>query len=104
MVRNVLAAVTTAPAAPTGDTYSPLRRVAAQYAESRVAILALATLSIVAVIAVTAPLIAPQNPYDLRAIDIKDGRLPPGSAKLSRQADIGMTVSIGDRRSGDSPD
>ena len=104
MVRNVLAAATTAPAAPTGDTYSPLRRVAAQYAESRVAILALATLSIVAVIAVTAPLIAPQNPYDLRAIDIKDGRLPPGSAKLSRQAEIGMTVSIGDRRSGDSPD
>ena len=104
MVRNLLAAATTAPAAPTGDTYSPLRRVAAQYAESRVAILALATLSIVAVIAVTAPLIAPQNPYDLRAIDIKDGRLPPGSAKLSRQADIGMTVSIGVRRSGDSPD
>ena len=55
MVRNVLAAVTTAPAAPTGDTYSPLRRrVAAQYAESRVAILALATLSIVAVIALWA--------------------------------------------------
>ena len=58
---------------------------------------ALATLLAVAVIAVTAPLNVPQNPYDLRAIDIRDGRLPPGPAKLSRPADIGMTVSIGSR-------
>ena len=100
MAHNVPAAATTAPA---GDTQSPLHRVAAQYAESRTAMLALATLLMVAVIAVTAPLIAPQNPYDLRAIDIKDGRLPPGSAKLSKQADIGMTVSIGNRTAGDLP-
>ena len=100
MASNLLAATTTAP---TGDTPSPLRRVAAQYAESRIAMLALATLLVVAVIAVTASWIAPQNPYDLRAIDIKDGRLPPGSAKLSRQADIGMTVVIGDRAAGDRP-
>ena len=100
MASNLLAATTTAP---TGDTQSPLRRVAAQYAESRIAMLALATLLVVAVIAVTASWIAPQNPYDLRAIDIKDGRLPPGSAKLSRQADIGMTVVIGDRAAGDRP-
>ena len=88
-MRNALA---TAPAGLVGDPQSPLRRVAAQYAESRIAMLALATLLAVAVIAVTAPLIAPQNPYDLRAIDIEDGRLPPGSPKLSRQLDIGMTV------------
>ena len=100
MARNFLAAATTAPA---DDTHSPLRRVAAQYAESRIAMLALATLLAVAVIAVTAPLIAPQNPYDLRAIDIRDGRLPPGSAKLSRPADIGMTVSIGSRLAGEAP-
>ena len=100
MASNLLAATTTAP---TGDTQSPLRRVAAQYAESRIAMLALATLLVVAVIAVTASWIAPQNPYDLRAIDIKDGRLPPGSAKLSPQAGIGMTVVIGDRAAGDRP-
>ena len=81
-------------AAPADDMRSPLRRVAAQFAESRTALAALATLSLVAVIAVTAPLIAPQNPYDLRAIDIKDGRLPPGSPKLSKQADIGLTIRI----------
>ena len=100
MASNLLAATTTAP---TGDTQSPLRRVAAQYAESRIAMLALATLLVVTVIAVTASWIAPQNPYDLRAIDIKDGRLPPGSAKLSRPAEIGMTVVIGDRAAGDRP-
>ena len=99
MVRNVLAAV---PASLAGDTQSPLRRVAAQYAESRIAMLALATLLVVAVIAVTAPWIAPQNPYDLRAIDIEDGRLPPGSPKLSRQVDIGMTVTVGRRSAGES--
>ena len=93
----------TAPAGLAGDPQSPLRRVAAQYAESRIAVLALATLLIVAVIAVTAPLIAPQNPYDLRAIDIGDGRLPPGSPKLSRQMDIGVTVTVGRRSAGDPP-
>ena len=100
MAHNVPAAAATAPA---GDTQSPLRRVAAQYAESRIAMLALATLLVVTVIAVTAPLIAPQNPYDLRAIDIKDGRLPPGSAKLSRQAEFGMTVFIATRAAGELP-
>ena len=89
--------------APAGDTRSPLGRVAAQYAESRIAMAALATLLAVAVIAVTAPLISPQNPYDLRAIDIEDGRLPPGSAKLSRPADVGMTVVVRDRLDGDHP-
>ena len=90
----------TAPAAmvvaPADDMRSPLRRIATQFADSRVAVAALATLLVVAVIAVTAPLIAPQNPYDLRAIDIEDGRLPPGSPKLSKQADTGMTIRIGD--------
>ena len=90
----------TAPAAmvvaPADDMRSPLRRIAIQFADSRVAVAALATLLLVAVIAVTAPLIAPQNPYDLRAIDIEDGRLPPGSPKLSKQADTGMTIRIGD--------
>ena len=90
-------------AATAGDTESPLARVAAQYAESRIAMLALATLLAVAVIALTAPLISPQNPYDLRAIDIRDGRMPPGSAKLSRPADIGMTVSVASGPAGEWP-
>ena len=55
---------------------------------------ALVTLLVVAGIAVTAPLISPQNPYDLRAIDIRDGRLPPGAAKLSRPVEFGAAVTI----------
>ena len=105
MAHDLPAAATTAPAgsAPAGDAGSPLRRAAARYAESRVAVAALATLLAVAFIAVAAPLIAPQDPYDLRAIDIEDGRLPPGSAKLSRPADLGMTVVIGQRLAGERP-
>lgn len=98
-----MAQVLPATATPADDTQSPLRRVAARFAESRIAMLALATLLVVAVIAVTAPLISPQNPYDLRAIDIRDGRLPPGSAKLSRPADVGMTVVVAERPGGERP-
>ena len=100
MAHDVAAPATTAPA---GETQSPLRRIAAQYAESRIAMAALATLLVVAGIAVTAPLISPQNPYDLRAIDIRDGRLPPGSPKLSRPADIGVTVVIEGSLTSDRP-
>ena len=35
---------------------------------------------LIALAAIFAPLIAPQNPYDLAQLDIMDGRLPPGSA------------------------
>ena len=100
MAHDITAAATTAPA---GDTQTPLRRVAAQYAESRIAMAALATLLVVAAIAVTAPLISPQNPYDLRAIDIRDGRLPPGAAKLSRPAEFGAMVTVGGLGAGDRP-
>src|SRR5690606_16879585 len=37
-----------------------------------------------------APFFAPQNPYDLMALDIMDGRLPPGSESMG-----GMTYWLG---------
>lgn len=37
------------------------------------------TLLLIVLIAIFAPLIAPQNPYDLMQLSILDGRLPPGS-------------------------
>lgn len=43
---------------------------------------ALLLLTIV-IIAIFAPLLAPQNPYDLRQLNILDGRLPPGSESFS---------------------
>ena len=33
-------------------------------------------------IVLLAPFLAPQNPYDLGALDLMDGRLPPGSASM----------------------
>jgi len=42
---------------------------------------ALASLTCIAliIVAIFAPWLAPQNPYDLAALDIVDGRLPPGA-------------------------
>ena len=38
---------------------------------------------IVALLALLAPLLAPQNPYDLAQLDIMDGRLAPGAKSLT---------------------
>ena len=59
---------------------SPWRRLAAEFAESRLALAGLAMLAIVVVIALAAPFISPQNPYDLAQLDVMDSKLPPGSA------------------------
>ncbi len=58
---------------------SPLRRLLRQYARSGLAVLGAAVLLALMLAALFAPLIAPQNPYDLAQLDILDSRLPPGS-------------------------
>ena len=58
---------------------SPWRRLAAEFAESRLALGALAVLAILVVVAMAAPWIAPQNPYDLAQLDVLDSTLAPGS-------------------------
>jgi peptide/nickel transport system permease protein len=58
----------------------PWRRLAAEFAESRLALFGLAMLVAVVVVAVAAPVISPQNPYDLAQLDGMDSKLPPGSA------------------------
>lgn len=55
------------------------RRFVSEFAESRLAVVGLCVFIAIALIAIFAPLIAPQNPYDLMQLDIMDGRLPPGS-------------------------
>jgi peptide/nickel transport system permease protein len=57
---------------------TPLRRFWSQFAESRLALLGLAMLIGVIAIALLAPFISPQNPYDLGKLDLMDARLPPG--------------------------
>ena len=58
---------------------TPFRRLASGFAESPLAIIGLIGTVIVVFVAVFAPLISPQNPYDLGQIDILDSLLPPGS-------------------------
>jgi peptide/nickel transport system permease protein len=58
---------------------SPWRRLAAEFAESRLALFGLALLLLVVAIAITAPFISPQNPYDLAQLDVMDSKLEPGS-------------------------
>lgn len=54
-------------------------RAAADFLHSRVAVAGLLMLAVVVIVALAAPWITPQNPYDLLQLDVLDARLPPGS-------------------------
>jgi peptide/nickel transport system permease protein len=58
---------------------TPWRRFVADFAASRLALFGLAMLVLLVLCAVLAPLLSPQNPYDLAQLDVLDGRLPPGA-------------------------
>jgi peptide/nickel transport system permease protein len=58
---------------------SPRTRFAAGFGASRVALAGLALLAFLLVAALLAPVLAPQNPYDLAQLDLLDSRLPPGA-------------------------
>ncbi|MGG5818255.1 ABC transporter permease [Falsiroseomonas sp. HW251] len=70
---------------------TPFRRFVSEFAESRLALFGLAVFTVIILLAFLAPLIAPQNPYDLAVLDIMDGRLEPGS----RNGDDTMTFWLG---------
>ena len=84
-----------APAAPgTGKVprvETPLRRFLVDFAASPLAMFGLVVFTIIALLAIFAPWIAPQNPYDLAQLDIMDGRLEPGTAS----GDGAMTYWLG---------
>ena len=69
---------------------TPLARIAGEFAESRLALAGLALLALILLAALFAPLISPQNPYDLAELDVLDSRLPPGA-----QSGSGMTFWLG---------
>src|SRR6266851_3655254 len=54
-----------------------------EFCASRVAVAALGLVVLLIVLAVFAPWIAPQNPYDLSQLSIMDNKLPPGSRGLA---------------------
>lgn len=89
MSETSLPPVTTTPAASTGEE-TPLRRFARSFIEDRVALLGLLVFATIVLLALAAPLIAPQNPYDLAAVDVMDSRQPPGAV-----AGEGFTMWLG---------
>ncbi|MEF3124882.1 ABC transporter permease [Rhizobium leguminosarum] len=73
----------------TQDTSAPtpepsrLSKGIADFFSSPAAAIAFLTLVIICCLALFAPWISPQNPYDLMQLDIMDGRLPPGSESMT---------------------
>ena len=66
------------PAAVRAAPASPLKLFLTEFAESRVALVAVALLALIVLLALAAPLITPQNPYDLAKLVLMDARRPPG--------------------------
>ncbi len=69
---------------------SPFQRIASDFLANPVAVFGLSLLTLIVLAAIFAPLISPQNPYDLAQLDVVDGRLEPGA-----QAPGGGTYWLG---------
>ena len=78
-----------APMPPKQET--PFRRFVSEYSESPVAVVSFIVVVLIVAIALLAPWISPQDPYDLAQLDIMDGRQPPGS----RSAETGLLFVLG---------
>ena len=65
-------------ALPLAKPETPFRRLIREFFASPVATGSLAALLIIVVLALFAPLLAPQNPYDLSRVTVMDARLEPG--------------------------
>jgi peptide/nickel transport system permease protein len=84
-----------APARPEGWVETPFQRFRSEFFESWIATFALGLLALIIVLALLAPWITPQNPYDLAQVDVMDGKLPPGSVAYT-----GYTMWLGSDGSG----
>ena len=58
---------------------TPFRRILSDFLSSPTAVFGLVLLAAILTVAIAAPFISPQNPYDLAQLDVMDGRLPPGA-------------------------
>jgi len=57
---------------------TPFARFRAEFSQNRIALAALIVVVLIITLALLAPLIAPQNPYDLSTLVLTDARRPPG--------------------------
>jgi peptide/nickel transport system permease protein len=62
---------------------SPASHLRADFAANRYALVALCLFGGILLAAICAPLISPQNPYDLAQLDILDSKLEPGALGMS---------------------
>jgi len=85
-----IAAAETAPMAAPARVETPFQRFRAEFFASKIATVALGVFLLIVLLAVLAPWITPQNPYDLAQVSVMDGRLPPGS-----EAFDGYTMWLG---------
>jgi peptide/nickel transport system permease protein len=76
------------PAAVRAET--PLRRIVSDFGANPIAVVGVVVLGVILLLALFAPLLSPQNPYDLAQLDLMDSRLPPGA-----KAGTGMTFWLG---------
>ncbi|WJV63900.1 ABC transporter permease [Pectobacteriaceae bacterium CE70] len=61
------------------ETRSAFIRTLHALLSNRLSLMGVVLLSVIVLLAVLAPYISPQNPYDLAQLEIMDNRLPPGS-------------------------
>ncbi len=70
-------AMTPSPAKPP-KAISPWRDLWWRFCEDRIALIAFAVVVLLVLMALFAPLISPQDPYDLSGLSLRDARRPPG--------------------------
>jgi peptide/nickel transport system permease protein len=82
--------VTTSPLSTQLIDETPWRQFVRDFMQSRIAVCGLALLLMVLFLALFAPWIAPQNPYDLSKLDLMDSKLAPGAQSM-----MGSTFWLG---------
>jgi peptide/nickel transport system permease protein len=82
--------VTTSPLSTQLVDETPWRQFVRDFMQSRIALCGLALLVTVLFLALFAPWIAPQNPYDLSKLDLMDSKLAPGAQSM-----MGSTFWLG---------
>lgn len=65
---------------------TPWQRLRARFLESRIAYGAVVLFLLLALAALAAPWIAPQNPYDLSTVSVVNAELPPGQQDMTGRA------------------